>query len=1132
MRKSKYRGLPTVPLLQLAKFFWLIMLLAAPNMYGAVEAWSSCRGPEGAVIDALAIDPLNPAILYAGMDADGVYKSTDGGLNWTAINNGLANLNIRVLVLHPQGPTTIYAGTSTGGVFKSTDGGDSWSAANSGLANLNLRALAVNPQNPAIIFAATSTGGVFKSTNGGENWNEANSGLSNLNGRSLAIDIQSPATMFVGTQGGGIFKSTDSGESWKAILSGLSYKNFQTIALDPRSPEILYAGTDSGAYKSTNSGRSWSAIVDGLDDINVLSFAVDPQISGVVYAGTNSGGVYKSANYGELWSAVNAGIIESNVRTLATDPHNSTIVYAGTNGGGVYKSTNSGDRWGAASGGLVLTNVWTLSFDPASPLVLYAGVNGRGVFKSTNGCASWSIMNSGLTNTSIFTLAIDQQNSDIIYAGAYGGGVFKSTDGGANWEAVNNGLASLNVWTLALDSQDSAVVYAGINSFFGGSGGVYKSVDGGANWSAINSGLTNTTVYALKVNPQNSAILYAGTFGGGVFKSTDGGTNWSAINSGLTNRNVWTLAIDPQNPAIVYAGSIFGAGGVFRSTDGGSNWSAVNSGLTNTTVYSLTIDPQNTTTVYAGTSSGGVFGSTNSGTNWFSMNSGMPGVNVWALAVDPATPRRIFAGANSRGAYVYGPVCSTLTIGSGGTAACKTTGGNGTMQTGYAVLAVNSGSTPYGTAVFSFKQDGVTVTEAGVPASPPTTQARLFIDYRAAVKAIPGRNEAGVVDINTGIAVVNLSSFTANVTYTLRNMNGDLITTGTGTITARKHFARFINQFSDIAAGFNLPAGFQNTIQFGSLEIVSDRPLSVLALRMTTNQRGEILFTTLPVADLTAPVLSGAVFNGLFPQFADGGGYTTSLILLNTSNATETGTLHIMDNSGAALIVNQVGGTVDSSFNYSIPAGGAFRFQTDGSPAEAKVGWIQLIPSAGQTPIGSGIFSYNPSDALISESGIPAARSTTHARVYVDLSANHNTGLAIANIQNVDASILISAFQKDGITAVGTSRGPLQLTPNGHESQFANQFVSGLPADFTGVLDISSTTPFAALTLRSLYNERDEFLMTAFPIADANQEAPSPIVFPQIADEGGYATEFIMLSPQGASSTTLNLFDEAGTPLP
>jgi formylglycine-generating enzyme required for sulfatase activity len=467
-----------------------------------------------------------------------------------------------------------------------------------------------------------------------------------------------------------------------------------------------------------------------------------------------------------------------------------------------------------------------------------------------------------------------------------------------------------------------------------------------------------------------------------------------------------------------------------------------------------------------------------------------------------------------------------LSIGSGGARASSTPGLADFTQVGYAEVAVNSGVTPYGTAVFSFKQNGVTVTEAGVPASPPTTSARIFIDYRSDVDAVPGRSGAGIIDINTGIAIVNYGSAAANVTYTLRDANANLLSSGHGIIAAGTHFAKFIDQLKDEAPDFNLPPDFQNTIQFGSLEITSDQPLSVLALRGTNNQTNDFLITTTPIADLTQSPSYGPLY---FPQFTDGDGYITSLVLLNTSSSTERGTLQILDDNGLPLIVNQVGGTADSSFRYYISPGGAFRFQTDGSPINLHRGWVQLIPdTSNPTPIGSGVFSYNPGGILLSESGIPAAVSTTHARVFVDLSGNHNTGLAIANVTTTDASITISAFQMDGVTAAGTSQGPLPLAANGHDAKFADQFISGLPAGFTGVLDISSTTPFAALTIRSLLNERHDFLMTTFPIADANVTAPSPIVFPQVADGGGYITQFILISTTGNSSVAMDIFGDNG----
>jgi photosystem II stability/assembly factor-like uncharacterized protein len=117
----------------------------------------------GVKVWALAIDPQTPTTVYAsvspyGGTLSGVLKSTDGGANWIAVNNGLPYLP-GALAIDPEAPTTLYAGTG-GGVFKSIDGGANWSAMNEGLTNPSVHALAVRPQN---LYAGTLGGGVFAS---------------------------------------------------------------------------------------------------------------------------------------------------------------------------------------------------------------------------------------------------------------------------------------------------------------------------------------------------------------------------------------------------------------------------------------------------------------------------------------------------------------------------------------------------------------------------------------------------------------------------------------------------------------------------------------------------------------------------------------------------------------------------------------------------------------------------------------------------------------------------------------------------------------------------------------------------------------------------------------------------------
>ena len=128
--------------------------------------------------------------------------------------------------------------------------------------------------------------------------------------------------------------------------------------------------------------------------------------------------------------------------------------------------------------------------------------------------------------------------------------------------------------------------------------------------------------------------------------------------------------------------------------------------------------------------------------------------------------------------------------------------------------------------------------------------------------------------------------------------------------------------------------------------------------------------------------------------------------------------------------------------------------------------------------------------------------------------------------------VAVSAFQMDGVTPAGSSSALIHLAANGHKAAFAGQFITGLPSGFTGVLDISSTSSFAALTLRSLINSRNDFLLTTFPVADFGQTPMAPLIFPQIADGGGYQTQIILLSTSTAPSTVMvSYFGNDGKPI-
>jgi photosystem II stability/assembly factor-like uncharacterized protein len=310
--------------------------------------------------------------MYAGTPV-GIFKTTDAGANWSAVNAGLpsdtnGHLYICTLAIDPQTPSiiyAIYAVTSAdvgfwggGGVFKSADGGVNWTRLNTpGAALTDLTTgLAIDPQNPSIIYVGNGYG-VIKTTDGGASWTWVNFGFpvspnfilpnQNVAVTTLAIDARNPGTVYAGSfqysaTGSAVFKTTNGGASWKAVSSGLTgFHHAEILAIDSQSPSTIYARAvgagGSLLFKTTNGGANWTGVNSGLPN-NVTALAIDPQNSSMVYAGTGSG-VFRSTDGGTNWIPVNSGLTTLFVSTLATDPQSPGTVYAGTSDGSVFAMT-------------------------------------------------------------------------------------------------------------------------------------------------------------------------------------------------------------------------------------------------------------------------------------------------------------------------------------------------------------------------------------------------------------------------------------------------------------------------------------------------------------------------------------------------------------------------------------------------------------------------------------------------------------------------------------------------------------------------------------------------------------------------------------------------------------------------
>src|SRR2546427_666080 len=359
---------------------------------------------------------------------------------------------------------------------------------------------------------------------------------------------------------------------------------------------------------------------------------------------------------------------------------------------------------------------------------------------------------------------------------------------------TNIGPGSDYVGVVRIDPVTPSTLYAGM-VFEGGHypvGGVFKSIDGGHTWSNSSMGMpTNPNIYSLVIDPKTPSTLYAGNFDGGVYKSLDGGATWTATMSPpLSNPKVYSLAIDPQTTSTVYVGMDYS--GLYKSTDGGGTWNAVSTGLPVTTcgLHALAIDPVTPSTVYAGEFGCGVYKSTNSGGNWSPLSTGMPDPYVHSIVIVSAATT-VYAGTCNTGVYVLTQqVGIQLTISATGTGSTSTPGPYGPFITGYASGTVKAGSASYATAVFSNTQNGVVVSEAGVPASPPTIAARFFVDSRTKVGTPSGN---GTVDIRTGLAVVNGNSTAANLNLKLSDSNGSTLAGGNLQLAAGAHIAKFLD---------------------------------------------------------------------------------------------------------------------------------------------------------------------------------------------------------------------------------------------------------------------------------------------------------------------------------------------------
>jgi hypothetical protein len=429
------------------------------------------------------------------------------------------------------------------------------------------------------------------------------------------------------------------------------------------------------------------------------------------------------------------------------------------------------------------------------------------------------------------------------------------------------------------------------------------------------------------------------------------------------------------------------------------------------------------------------------------------------------------------------------------------------ISTAYANVQQDNGNSGLsGNAIFGFRQNGVVVTEAGVPGSAPVSSGRIYVDVNGPV--------------NTGIAFANPSPQSVSITFYFTDANGNVSNSGLFTLNGYAQTAAFLNE-----APFNGPASFR-----GSFTFTSSAPVGVIALRGFTNERTEWLTTTLPVSPLPATPSSNTI---VLPHFADGGGWTTEIVLTNLFDTPVAGSLLFFapGNIGetAPVLTMSLNGVTSNNFSYTIQGRSSVRFVTGNSSSTVQVGSVQITPGpGGMAPAASAIFAFKNNGITVTEAGVSSIPTATAFEIYAAYSsvpgATIQSGVALANPNPTPVTVNLEVLGTNGISLLQATT--VTLPGNGQLSRFIAELFPNLNAPFKGFLRVTATGPIGVTALRSRYNERNDFLITTTPANANNSSIPvSGLVFPQVVSGGGYTTEMIIYAPfPGTASITGTLW--------
>lgn len=641
----------------------------------------------------IAFDPTTKGVYYLATAQGGLWKSTDAGVTWTGLSDSWQTLRTGAVAVDPNDPNIIYAGTgdpdpatlsgttyqsSTDGVgvYRSTDGGLNWTLwATKSNSEPRISQVVVNPKNSAQVYVAGSSG-IRMTTDGGANWTNilsTGSGTGNSTLANLVIDPTAP-NLVVAVANGIVYRSENGGASWKDTLSYLFHTNglpqFSrgTLAYCLNTPSTIYLsaskadGSLAGICMSTDHGATWQLTANSTATNYLFTqgwyanaIAVDPNdpthivVGGLdVYESHNSGATLSQISY--QWSSPGA--------TTYTHADIHQVIYGdgalfALTDGGIYRTAPDNISWTSS----LNKGLSTLQFvgGDADPNFTYVigGCQDNGVNRATIGSQSFTKTGEGDGGNTY----VSQKDGLTVYSTYYQANFRKSTDGGKNW--ANGGGNIIQNDTLA--SQENAPFYMSYSVFASdpkrvavcGNSRVWLTTNGGSGRLGFTSISKKgeivggpTTVHIADANKQ---VIYAGSnlsSTGSHYVYVNTGASWKRSKS--TVGYVTQIITDPNDAGHAWLCTAgYGSSHVYESTDTGYTW--VSHAVDLPSVPCNAIARAANGELFVGNDFG-VLRSPDNGVHWFKLDNGIPLVQIFTLSLR-ANDTRLLATTYGRGMY-------------------------------------------------------------------------------------------------------------------------------------------------------------------------------------------------------------------------------------------------------------------------------------------------------------------------------------------------------------------------------------------------------------------------------------------------------------------------------------------------